>query len=363
MINNDIHNAPTFILYGAGNTGRDVMALLRRKGKDVAFFLDAKAQPGMQVEGCPVYAPASIPPGKRQPELPVIVCIFNRDVDVLVIVEMLRAQGWRSVITFIEFHARHADSLGDRFWLSSPDVYERDSDRIAAVGQLWADEKSRILYRDMLSSRCSGHVEDMPRPSLGEIQYFPSDVAGWLPHEPLRLTDIGAYDGDTLRAIASLGLSVEAYAAFEPDMDSFKKLCDATKHLLVTQNTTVNLWPCGVSSHAELVTFACGLGESSHVAPDGAGVSIPCVGLDEVLRGFRPNMIKMDIEGAEPQALTGAKDLLVENRPRLAISIYHCPDHLWTIPLAVAELKCDYDLYMRVHGYNLLEVVLYAVPR
>ncbi|MEI6514789.1 MAG: FkbM family methyltransferase [bacterium] len=362
MVNNDIHNAPTFILYGAGNTGRDVMALLRRKGKDVAFFLDAKAQPGMQVEGCPVYAPASIPPGKRQPELPVIVCIFNRDVDVLVIVEMLRAQGWRSVITFIEFHARHADSLGDRFWLSSPDVYERDSDRIAAVGQLWADEKSRIIYRDMLSSRRSGRLDGMPCPGSGEVQYFPSDVEGWLEDLPLRFVDCGAYDGDTLRAVAALGIHVEGYAAFEPDMDNFRRLCEAGKNLL-EPGTRMHLWPCGVSSHAELVTFACGLGESSHVATGGVGASIPCVGLDEVLRGFRPNMIKMDIEGAEPQALTGAKELLVENRPRLAISIYHCPDHLWTIPLAVAGLKCDYNFYLRVHGYNLFDVVLYAVPR
>ena len=52
------------------------------------------------------------------------------------------------------------------------------------------------------------------------------------------------------------------------------------------------------------------------------------MGLDEVLRGFHPNLIKMDIEGAEPEALRGAQTLVAENRPRLAISIYHGPEHL-----------------------------------
>jgi FkbM family methyltransferase len=251
--------------------------------------------------------------------------------------------------------------LGDRFWLTKPSVLDKEATQIADVGKMWADEKSREVYSAILASRHSGKIEDMPRPSRDQIQYFPFDIKGWLPDQPLRFVDCGAYDGDTLRAISALRLRVEAYAAFEPDMDNFKKLCVAWREML-DPGTSVHLWPCGVSSHAEHVAFASGMGEASHLSVGGAGMAVPCVGLDQVLGGFHPNMVKMDIEGAEPSAVAGASRLIVENCPRLAISLYHCPDHLWVLPLAIAALHSGYKMYLRVYGYNLFDVVLYAVP-
>ena len=362
MNKREYNNTQTFILYGAGNTGRDVMCLLRREGKNVAFFLDANAPSGLEVSGIPVYDPEKIPSNMHCAKIPVIITIFNRDVDVTAITASLRSQGWEIVISFVQFHAWHADALGNRFWLGDPHILEKDSSRVFEARQLWADDKSAGIYSAMLTSRQYGKVEDMPRPNLDEVQYFPSDIKGWMPDLPLRFVDCGAYDGDTLRSMSTLHLCVEAYAAFEPDMDSFRKLCIVGKNLR-QPGSVIHLWPCGVSAHAEHVAFACGMGEASHLSTNGDGVLIPCVGLDEVLCGFNPNMVKMDIEGAEPSALSGAVDLIVEKRPRLAISVYHCPDHLWTIPLAVAALGCEYELYLRVHGYNLFDVVLYAVPK
>ena len=357
----DIMRHETFVLYGAGSTGRDVLGLLRREGKRCSFFLDVRAKPGMQVEGIPVYNPEAVPAEKHQPDIPVVVTVFNRDVDVAEVVTRLRAHGWRTVVSFSEFHACYAAKLGDRFWLSDPALLEKDTERIVAAGCLWADAASRNLYAAILAARRSGRAEEMPRPNLAEVQYFPPDIPGWLPDNPLRFVDCGAYDGDTLRTMISLRLPVAAYAAFEPDMNNFSKLCAAGKSLLPPE-VPAHLWPCGVSARAEVCQFAGGMGEASRLGDNGNGTPVPCVGLDEVLHGFRPNMIKMDIEGAEPQALLGAKELVAEHRPRLAISIYHCPDHLWNIPLRVGEWGCNYRLYLRVHGFNLFDIVLYAVP-
>ncbi len=90
---------------------------------------------------------------------------------------------------------------------------------------------------------------------------------------------------------------------------------------------------------------------------------IQCVSLDEAVSTFRPNLIKMDIEGAEYDALLGARNLIRTNTPGLAISLYHKPEHLWQLPLLIEELAPGkYRFFMRLHAFNDFELVLYAIP-
>ena len=67
------------------------------------------------------------------------------------------------------------------------------------------------------------------------------------------------------------------------------------------------------------------------------------------------------------EALQGARNLIAEYHPGLAISIYHTPEHLWEIPLFINELSRKsqrrYDYYVRSHGFNTFETVFYAVPK
>lgn len=56
------------------------------------------------------------------------------------------------------------------------------------------------------------------------------------------------------------------------------------------------------------------------------------------------DFIKMDIEGAEPNALEGAVETLRRNRPRLSISAYHASDHPVLIPAKVRAAQPDYAM-------------------
>ena len=58
----------------------------------------------------------------------------------------------------------------------------------------------------------------------------------------------------------------------------------------------------------------------------------------------RVDFIKMDIEGAEPKALAGARDTLAKFKPRLSIASYHEPDHPRTIPAAIFAARPDYQM-------------------
>ena len=73
--------------------------------------------------------------------------------------------------------------------------------------------------------------------------------------------------------------------------------------------------------------------------------NIPVTTIDALVAELhlpRVDFIKMDIEGAEPRALKGARKTLKRFRPRLAISSYHAPDHPVLIPAAVRAARPDY---------------------
>jgi FkbM family methyltransferase len=58
----------------------------------------------------------------------------------------------------------------------------------------------------------------------------------------------------------------------------------------------------------------------------------------------RVDYIKLDIEGAEPRALTGAKETLAKYKPRISIAAYHQPDHPKLIPEIIRSERSDYQM-------------------
>lgn len=71
--------------------------------------------------------------------------------------------------------------------------------------------------------------------------------------------------------------------------------------------------------------------------------------------------IRLNIEGAEPKAISGASMTIRTVAPKLAIAVYHRPDHLWSIANQVISLRDDYRLNLRQHDGGLVETVLYGV--
>jgi hypothetical protein len=80
------------------------------------------------------------------------------------------------------------------------------------------------------------------------------------------------------------------------------------------------------------------------------------------LTGAKPTYVKMDIEGSEPEALAGARKIVAEHSPVLAISCYHRQDHLWKIPLQIASLNPNYRFHLRPHDLEMWDLICYAIP-
>lgn len=76
-----------------------------------------------------------------------------------------------------------------------------------------------------------------------------------------------------------------------------------------------------------------------------------------------PDLIKMDIEGAELPALKGAMTVINKFRPQLAISIYHSDFDFINIPLFLSENLSDYIFKLGHYSRDNSETVLYAIPK
>lgn len=75
------------------------------------------------------------------------------------------------------------------------------------------------------------------------------------------------------------------------------------------------------------------------------------------------NFIKMDVEGAELQALRGARKTIEAYKPKLAISLYHNLTDLFEIPNFIAEHFPFYDFYLDHYTIHTEETVLFCMPK
>ena len=84
------------------------------------------------------------------------------------------------------------------------------------------------------------------------------------------------------------------------------------------------------------------------------------VSLDEIVKDEKVSYIKMDVEGSELKALQGAKETIKNNKPKLAICIYHKPEDILDLLTYILELVPEYKLSIRHYTSCMWETVLYA---
>lgn len=76
---------------------------------------------------------------------------------------------------------------------------------------------------------------------------------------------------------------------------------------------------------------------------------VQCVRLDDwfAQNNITPTYIKMDIEGAELDALKGCAETIKKLKPKLAICLYHKKEDMWTIPRYIKSLVPEYKFYCK----------------
>lgn len=201
---------------------------------------------------------------------------------------------------------------------------------------------------------------------LGKKQYFEEGIL--LPSQDGKeiFVDAGSCNGGT--SVAFIEWANRNYGhvyAFEPnpfmfkDMEeNLKKYADITLIPKGLWNTTCNL----VFSRNKSNEGGSSILDAGMVTlHDEDQFNVPVAKLDECLSGKPVTFIKMDIEGSEMQALLGAREIITQNHPKLAICIYHKKEDLWEIPNLILSIHSDYKFYLRHYAISENELVLYAI--
>ena len=222
-----------------------------------------------------------------------------------------------------------------------------------------ADEFSRRTMELYLRAAVNGEFDELFDVCYQEPAYF-NEVTGDYPADVL--VDCGAFDGDDIYDFVKAFPQYQRIYALEPDE---KNICRLKENM--QQDGIENVFPINKGVYKETTTlhFSADHGEASHLSDTGEA-AIPVLALDELLENCTDNIfIKMDIEGSEMDALTGAKEIISKKHPCLAICVYHKEDDLITIPEYIDSLveKGTYDYFLRFHGQSISELVFYAVPQ
>lgn len=169
--------------------------------------------------------------------------------------------------------------------------------------------------------------------------------------------DAGALDGGTAKYFLNHFQGGFAYV-FEPSPEQFEITREALRGY-----SNAECFPFGLYDKNGTVNFTPTTDDDpgrAKIMEDG-DISIEVRRLDDIL-GNRPvTFIKMDIEDSELAALRGAERIIRQQRPKLAICVYHKPEDMWEIPNFILNCHPDYKLYLRHYTMIEYETVLYAI--
>lgn len=343
-------------VYGAGNYGRRIAALMKAKGIECLGFIDRRGDSTKELDGMRVVTPLNFSADQAQDRC-FVLAVQNPAFDADELLPFAEGLPFRHIL----WNADLPEALGDEantVWLSSRSFLLEHFSQIEKVARALSDEESLKSYLSLILYRFTGRRDDYPSWDL-PTQYLPPDLPGF--SRPIVFVDGGAYTGDTGMMLRKRGVTLREWWAFEPDGSNFARLVNTAR----ASGVPASLFPCGLSDRLEQARFESNLGVGSRLA--GANledtIMIQCVAFDDVAQNVKPDFIKLDIEGAEIAALNGMARTIAANRPRLAISSYHKPQDIWEIPLKLLDLLPDANLHIRQHAMSGWETVAYAIPR
>lgn len=250
--------------------------------------------------------------------------------------------------------------------------FEQNVDRVEKIKSKLSDEKSRLVYDNMIHYRCTRDSQYLEGIVDGN-QYFDKSLIHFGTKEIY--VDCGACGGDTVRICLKnlrdgLGKFKEIFA-LEPDPENYEKLNNWVSAVRGGDNDRIKCLNIGTWDKKGTLSFEAGLKGNSQIAESTKTQSfgykdivimVNVDTLDNILGDKLVTFIKMDVEGSELPSLKGAEKVISANLPRLAICIYHSDADMVEIPDYLMEKYPAYHFYIRHYGNTYAETVLYAIP-
>jgi FkbM family methyltransferase len=349
-----VYPAP-IVLCGTGRLGRITLAGLRRAGVEPVAIADNNVRvQGSRIDGMEVLSVPDAVQRFAQDAVFVTTIYTARPLR-----DQLASLGARvaSCRALFFHHPRVFLPHGSIQWPSG--ILDDAKDALSGLSA-WSDDASRDEYVAQINWQLLLATE-MPAWLPASETYFPHGLVRLSDHESV--VDCGAFDGDTLRAVLDrTGGRFEHFLGLEPDPGNHAKLAAFVDALPAGVRSRISTRQVAVHAERATLRFESGDGAGSNLTEAG-DLEVQAERLDEIVGDLAPTFLKMDIEGAEPLAISGARQTLRRHSPTLAICLYHRREHLWEVPRLIIEANPRYRLSLRRHSDESWETVCYGVAQ
>ncbi len=231
----------------------------------------------------------------------------------------------------------HLEELGhikDRIFLASKLVKEDGGLELwdTPKGPFWIPKGNRYVLPFNLA--------EMERHVYGEGEHFihPGDI----------VLDCGASDGDFTREALKAGAAKVISIEITPS--SIECLRRNLASEIASGKAVV--YPKGVWDKEDTLTMY--VDETNFAANSVVGgpglqpsMQVPLTTIDRIVAELgltRVDFIKMDVEGAEANALAGGRQTIEKFKPRLAIAAEHKPEDQFELPKVIRGIRTDYQM-------------------
>ncbi len=274
------------------------------------------------------------------------------------IYQQLLEKGFKKIFAFTEYRL-----LNDAYFKNKKNL-ETIKDNLLKLTDILEDERSKEIMFTLIKNWFDFDVDAAGYEDIfTNDQYYPADIIQLSARESF--VDVGAYNGDTLLDfIKKTKDQFDSIFAFELDIKNFKEMETVVDKLAAPVKNNIKLYNFGLLDEEKEVYYETGGSGMQSTFINVINAASACgktVRLNDRLKNKKVTFIKMDIEGSELKALSGAEEIIKKQKPKLAICVYHKPEHLWEVPLYIKKIVPEYKIFIRHHTPLEYETVCYAV--
>ena len=239
------------------------------------------------------------------------------------------------------------------FILDFENDFKTNKEQYKKTYDLLEDEKSKEIFTKIINFKISfdynfmdGFTNDFDK------QYFEPTIIPSIKN--IVFLDGGGYVGDTLPNI------IKNY----PDFKKIYMIEPSALHMKIAkrdfgQVENIEFIECGLSNKTQDISIE----DKENINNcDHNYQALKLDTIDNIVKD-KVDFIKLDIEGAEQNAIDGAKETIKKYKPVLAICIYHKAEDWYKIPQKVLAINSEYKLYLRHYMESIYETVLYFIPK
>lgn len=369
----DIPKGRRVALYGASSGGRQFYKVLNefRRDLNVAGFIDTYKRG--KFDGLPILDPSDL----SGVDIVLICSCYWKEISSGIDKDML---SFTFVVPFRFLREDSSEKLRSAeldpnvnalfYPLVDKDTYIENRKHYEYVCGLLGSEEQKELYMALV---CPYDKDEHRLNIIGNHYLARKSLRQYF--EFINLNQIetiiegGVYDGrDAMEFISKKQGEVKVYG-FEPfthhlQVGNFgEKLNKSGSFVLVEKG----LWSSRETLKFSKNNFLSSVVGFSEISKNENDVDeIEAISIDEYVAGTdlkSVDFIKMDIEGSEIEALSGAVNSIRKFRPQLAISIYHRKEDYFEIPLFLNKHVNSYEYYLGHYTPDIYETVWYGIPK